>query len=34
MDFTLPWAVIPILGFLIGFWVAERYRDRFRDEGG
>ena len=22
MDFTLPWAVIPIPGFLIGFWAA------------
>lgn len=30
LDFTIPWAVIPIPGFLIGFWLAERYRDRFR----
>jgi hypothetical protein len=29
-DFTIPWAVIPIPGFLIGFWAADRYRDRFR----
>jgi hypothetical protein len=34
MDFTIPWAVIPIPGFLIGFWAARRYRDRFRDRGG
>jgi uncharacterized membrane protein YbhN (UPF0104 family) len=33
-DFTIPWAVIPIPGFLIGFWVAERYRDRFRGRAG
>lgn len=34
MDFTIPWAVIPIPGFLIGFWAAERYADRFRDKSG
>jgi hypothetical protein len=28
LDFTLPWAVIPVPGFLIAFWLAERYRDR------
>jgi uncharacterized membrane protein YbhN (UPF0104 family) len=33
-DFTIPWAVIPIPGFLIGFWAAERYGDRFRGRGG
>jgi hypothetical protein len=33
-DFTLPWAIIPIPGFLVAFWLAERYRDRFRDRGG
>jgi uncharacterized membrane protein YbhN (UPF0104 family) len=33
-DFTIPWAVIPIPGFLIAFWFAERYRDRFRDRKG
>ena len=27
-DFTLPWAVIPVPGFLIGFWIAHRYADR------
>lgn len=34
LDFTLPWAVLPVPGFLIGFWAAERYRDRFRDQTG
>jgi hypothetical protein len=33
-DFTLPWAIIPIPGFLIAFWAAERYRDRFRGRAG
>jgi hypothetical protein len=33
-DFTLPWAIIPIPGFLIAFWLAERYRARFRDRAG
>jgi hypothetical protein len=26
-DFTLPWAIIPIPGIVIGFWAAERYWD-------
>jgi hypothetical protein len=34
MDFTVPWAVIPIPGFLLGFWAAGRYGDRFRDRPG
>jgi hypothetical protein len=33
-DFTLPWAVIPVPGFLLAFWLAERYRDRLRDASG
>ena len=33
-DFTLPWAVIPIPGFLIAFWAAPRYAGRFRDRAG
>ena len=33
-DFTIPWAVIPIPGFLVAFWAAERYRDRFNGRGG
>lgn len=34
MDFTIPWAVIPVPGFLIAFWLAERYRDRYRGREG
>jgi hypothetical protein len=34
LDFTIPWAVVPIPGFLIAFWLAERYRDRFRGRQG
>jgi hypothetical protein len=34
LDFALPWAVIPVPGFLIAFWAAERYRDRFRGREG
>jgi hypothetical protein len=33
-DFTIPWAVIPIPGFLVGFWAADRYHDRFRGRAG
>lgn len=33
-DFTIPWAVIPIPGFLVAFWLAERYRDRFSGRPG
>ncbi|HEY7325348.1 MAG TPA: hypothetical protein VH520_11040, partial [Streptosporangiaceae bacterium] len=34
MDFSIPWAVIPIPGFLLAFWLAERYRDSFRGRKG
>ena len=34
MDFTLPWAIIPIPGFLIAFWLAERHRASFRGRSG
>jgi hypothetical protein len=34
MDFTLPWAIIPVPGFLVAFWLAERYRARFRGRPG
>jgi hypothetical protein len=34
LDFSIPWAVLPIPGFLIGFWAAERYRGRFADRTG
>lgn len=33
-DFTVPWAAIPVPGFLAAFWFAERYRDRFRGQPG
>jgi hypothetical protein len=33
-DFSIPWAVLPVPGFLIAFWAAERYRDRFRGRDG
>lgn len=33
-DFTLPWAIIPIPGFLLAFWLAERYRDQLRSRRG
>lgn len=33
-DLTIPWAVIPVPGFLVAFWLAERYRDRFRGQRG
>src|SRR6266516_2229483 len=33
-DFSLPWAIIPVPATLIGFWAAERYRDRFRGRRG
>lgn len=34
LDFSLPWAVIPVPGFLIAFWLAGRYRARMRDRAG
>ena len=34
LDFAIPCAVIPIPGFLLGFWLAERYRDRFTGRSG
>ncbi len=33
-DFTVPWAVLPVPGFLLAFWAAERYRHRFPDRLG
>jgi hypothetical protein len=33
-SYTLPWAIIPVPGFLIAFWLAERYRDRFAGRAG
>lgn len=34
LDFLLPWAIIPVPGFLLAFWLAERYRDRYRGRDG
>jgi hypothetical protein len=34
LDFAVPWAVVPVPGFLIAFWLANRYRDRFRGRDG
>jgi hypothetical protein len=31
---TLPWALIPVPGFLVAFWVAERYRARLHHLDG
>ncbi|HEY2552582.1 MAG TPA: hypothetical protein VGI64_18590 [Streptosporangiaceae bacterium] len=28
---TLPWAIIPVPGLIVAFWLAERYRARFGD---
>lgn len=33
-DFTWPWALIPPPAFVIGLWLANRYRERFRGRGG
>jgi hypothetical protein len=33
-DFTVPWAILPVPGFMIAFWFAERYRDKFRGQPG
>ena len=34
LDFLLPWAVGPAVGFGAAYWAAERYRERLRDRGG
>lgn len=33
-DFSIPWAVLPVPGFLLAFWAAERYRDRWHNGSG
>jgi len=33
-DFSIPWAVIPVPGFLLAFWLAGRYESRLRDADG
>lgn len=33
-SFTLPWAIIPVPGFVIAFWLSGRYRQRLRPASG
>lgn len=33
-DFSIPWAVIPVPGFALAFWAADRYRSRLRGRSG
>jgi hypothetical protein len=33
-DFSVPWAVVPIPGFALAFWLAERYRARLQSRPG
>jgi uncharacterized membrane protein YbhN (UPF0104 family) len=34
LDFTIPWAIGPAVGFAVAYWAAERYRDRPRERDG
>ena len=34
LDFSIPWAVGPAIGFAIAFWAASRYRERLRGRDG
>ncbi len=34
LDFSLPWAVIPVPGFALAFWLAGRYETRLREAEG
>lgn len=34
LDFSVPWAVAPIPGFLVAFWLAKRNEGRWRDAEG
>ncbi len=34
LDFTLPWAVIPVPAFAAAFWLASRYRARLQGRAG
>jgi uncharacterized membrane protein YbhN (UPF0104 family) len=34
LDFSISWSVLPIPGFAIAFWAAERYRENLRDRDG
>lgn len=33
-DFSIPWAVLPIPGFALAFWLGERYRGRMQNRSG
>jgi uncharacterized membrane protein YbhN (UPF0104 family) len=33
-SFTLPWAIIPLPGFLVAFWLARRYHERLAGSTG
>lgn len=33
-DFTQPWAIVPPIGFVVMFFLAERFRDRLRERDG
>jgi uncharacterized membrane protein YbhN (UPF0104 family) len=33
-DFVVPWAIAPPIGFALGIWTAERWRDRLRGKPG
>ena len=34
LDFLIPWAVGPAVGFGVAYWAAERFRERLRGRGG
>ena len=34
VDFTLPWAVIPLPAVAVAFWLASRYRARLAERAG
>ena len=34
LDFLIPWAIGPAIGFAIAFWAAARYRERLRGREG
>lgn len=34
LDFTIPWAIGPWVGFAFAYWAAEKYRARLRRRGG
>lgn len=33
LDFTLPWAIIPLPGFLVAFWFGKRFKDMKESRG-